>query len=72
MAVELLAIVRHDADRFLSPVLQGVQTERCVCSGIDMTVDAEQSTFLMGMVVILKIINLLGHAGILAFLIIDW
>ena len=72
MAVELFAVIRNDADRFLPAVLQCVQTKCGMGCGINVPVGAVQSTFFMRMVVIQKINGSVSHSGILVLLSLNW
>ena len=52
LGVELVAIVGHDARRFLPPVLEGVQAECGQSRGIGVIEDAEYAAFLMQLIAV--------------------
>ena len=58
--MELFAVEGNDARRFLAPVLQGVQAERGVGGGVGESVDAEDSAFLVQVIVVVEVGRLHG------------
>ena len=52
MSVELHAVVRHDAGRFLAAVLEGVEAERGVGGCLGMSEDPEDAALLLEVIVV--------------------
>ncbi len=50
MRVELAAVIRDDAGRFLAAMLQGMQTERRQRGGVRMAIDPEHAAFFVEMI----------------------